>query len=337
MTTMQDVAKLANVSVATVSKAFSGHKGVSQKTRDRIYSIAQELDYFPNRSASQLASGKKADTIGVMIANMGDKEMHDEYMIGILNGVFKQSEILGYRVLLLTPNSIEQSNQNYVQYCHSNNLAGLIIHGLDHDDPQLDKLLSSEIPCVFIDNDIYGKKASNISIDNRKATSDGAEILIGLGHKNIVFVSGNPHASVALKRNNGYKDAMLKHNLSPKILSCDFNKDVAYKEVRDYLLINPSTTAIFCASDLMAIGALKACLSLGYNVPDDISIMGFDNLSFTEYIHPKMSTIAQDFFGLGSHSVILLEDIINDKEMQPVNFLEHKIVTRHSISRNRRK
>lgn len=335
MKTIKDIANLAGVSPATVSKAFNGNKSISEKTRKMIFRIAEELDYFPNHSASQLARGKR-ETIGVVLSMMESRIIYAEYLVGIINGIFSKAESLGYHMLMFTPQTVERNNLNYVQFCRSNNLTGLIIHGLDRDDPRLEKLLTSEVPCVFIDIDITGAKTTNISVDNVKACREVVGILAGLNHREIVFISGGERSSVAIDRAKGYEEGMKENGLEPQVIPCDFSRDVAYSKVKDYLLYHPETTAFFCASDLMAVGVMEACADLGYSVPEDISVVGFDDLSFAQYVKPKLSTVAQDFYEMGSHAVDLLVDITEGNNVQPHNYVPYKIRMRDSTSRNKR-
>lgn len=326
---------MAGVSVATVSKVFNGRKGVSEETRKRIISIAEELDYFPNQSASQLARGI-TETIGVVFSLLENKALQDEYLIRMINGIFNNAESLGYRILVFTTNTVERNNQNFVQFCRSNNLAGLIIHGLDRDDPQLDRLINSEVPCVFIDIDISGPKTTNISVDNINACIDVVNILTGLNHEKIAFVSGNLHSSVAQDRLTGYRTGMESRGLPLHVIECDYSKFNAYKLSKDYLLCHPDITAFFCASDLMAVGVLDACLELGYRVPEDISIVGFDNLSFTQHVKPQLSTVAQNFYEIGNQAVTLLVDIVKGKKVENHNYVPYHIEMRQSTLRNHR-
>lgn len=335
MKTINDVAEMAGVSVATVSKVFNGRKGVSEETRQRVIRIAEELDYFPNHSASQLARGI-TETIGVVFSMLESKTIQDEYLIRIINGIFNNAESLGYRILVFTTNTVERNNQNFVQFCRSNNLAGLIIHGLDQDDPQLDKLINSEVPCVFIDIDLSGKKATNISVDNVSACIEVVNILSGLNHHHIAFVSGNLHSSVALDRLEGYKKGMNARGLPLHVIESDYSKANAYMLSKNYLLYHPEITAFFCASDLMAVGVMDACMELGYRVPEDISIIGFDNLSFTQYIKPQLSTVAQNFYEIGNQAVNLLVDIVKGKKVENHNYVPYHIEMRQSTLRNHR-
>lgn len=336
MKNINDVAKAANVSPATVSKVFNGYKSVSEKTKERIFKIAEELDYFPNRSAVQLVS-KNEDTIGVILSALGDIYSRDEYLLGIIGGIYSKVESFGYRVAMFTSKSILNNNQNYIQFCRSNNLIGTIVHGLEKDDPELTRLVESEIPCVFIDINVEGKNTAVISVDNENACKEVVDKLVGLGHREIVFVAGSQSASVTHSRTKGYLRGMEENHIhSPQIIDGKFVKESAYEKVKEFMINNPSTTAFFCASDLMAVGALNACLDLGYQVPEDVSIVGFDNVSFSEHVRPRLSTVEQGFNEMGSRATELLLDIYEGKDVEKHCYLPHKIIIRESVARNRR-
>lgn len=336
MSTINDVAKRANVSPATVSKAFNNHKDIGESTRERILAIAKELDYTPSRSAIQLASGKE-DTLGVIMSMIGKDKNTPEWLIKILNGIYNRAEYLGYRVQLFTNLTTARNQQNYVQFCRSNKLMGLIVHGLDKDAPDLIHLAESEIPCVLIDLDISGHRKTTVSVANEAACIEVVYKLAGLGHTEIAFVSGAVETAVAADRLRGYQKGMQKVNLPhTHIIQSNFTEEDAYAKTKNYLLQNPQITALFCASDAMAVGALNACLDLGYLVPQDISVVGFDNLSYTKYVRPQLSTVSQNFFEIGTTSAQLLVDLFNGEKVESHYYLDYEVEFRQSVSRNRK-
>ncbi|MDR1531927.1 MAG: LacI family transcriptional regulator [Clostridiales bacterium] len=332
MKTINDIAKAAGVSPASVSKALNGYKNVNEKTREKILRIAEMYDYFPNRSAVQLAS-KAEDTIGLIMPMVSYNASY-EYLLGIISGVYNFAEAAGFRVAIFTSNTVENYNKSYVQFCHSNNLIGMVIHGLDNIDPQIMRLVESEIPSVFIDSDIEGKKTCVVSVNNELAGENVVDVLVGLGHRHIVFVAGPDYVSAAHGRLAGYRRAILKHNLEARVIPTRFFYQEAYDKSKDYILENPEATAFFCASDIMAVGALNACLDLKYRVPDDISIIGFDDLSITQYVRPQISTVRQDFYQMGRKSAELLLDIRNGVETPKRHYLDHELIFRQSAARN---
>lgn len=333
MHTINEVAKLANVSVSTVSKAFNGRKDISEKTRERILEAAKELGYSPNRFAVQLAGGKE-DTIGVILSTLGREDI-PEWMLGIISGIYGMAELLGYRVQIFTNISVIKSYSSYIQFCRANHLMGLIVQGLDKDDANLVALAESQVPTVLIDIDLHGMKITSISADNEKACMEVIDVLAGLGHREIAFVSGSERSYVAEERWKGFKNGMTRRNLPiAHRIESNFTTSDAYDQAKNYLLRHPEVTAFFCASDSMAVGVLNACLDLRYRVPEDISIVGFDNLSFTEHTRPRLSTVAQNFYDLGGTAANSLVDLHQGKEVSSHIFSEFTVMIRESVGKN---
>ncbi|MCL2126816.1 MAG: LacI family transcriptional regulator [Treponema sp.] len=337
MKTIVDVAKAANVSVASVSKVFNGYSDISDTTRDRILQIAKELDYFPSHLASHLVKGK-VDSLCVVLSMFGHNTSKDEYLVGILSGIHSEAEKHGLRVVISTENAvIGKDNRNYVQFCHSNKFMGFIIHGLGLGDSEIPHLVESEVPCVFIDILLKGAKKVAVTTDNVRACVEAVDFLVSFGHQEIAFVEGSEDSWVTLERVKGYREGMVKHGLEPHIIKTDFTYASSYSNTRNYLTKRAVTTAIFCASDVVAASAMAACLDLGFKVPEDISIIGYDDLSLASYIRPNISTVAQDFFGMGAAAVASLIDIYKGKETPEVRYIPHELKIRQSVARNTRR
>jgi DNA-binding LacI/PurR family transcriptional regulator len=332
MITIKDVARVAGVSVGTVSKVFNGCLSVKPGTRERIFKAAAELDYAPNRSARQLANGL-ADTIGVVLCQFGQQNSRDEYLIGLLSGIYNEAEKSGLRVAMFTPVTVEKANQNYVQFCRSNRLIGLIAHGYDSTDVKLTHLADSSVPSVFIDmmTDEKGTMAVTVATDNIAAAAEVTDNLIRFGHRKIVFVSGREQAWVTQQRLKGYMQRMQSSYLTPVILQADFNTETSYERTVDFLARHADTEAFCCASDGIACGVLNACIKLGFKVPEDISVVGFDNLTLSGVTLPPLSTVAQDFFGMGCVSVQTLIKLSRSEPVQNPIWIHHRCVHRGSV------
>ena len=336
MKTIVDVAKAANVSVASVSKVFNGYSDIADTTKDRILQIAKELDYFPNHFASRLVKGK-VDSLCVILSMFGYNTSKDEYLVGLLSGIHSEAEKHGLRVVISTEDAvIGKGNRNYVQFCHSNKFMGFIIHGLGMSDPEISHLVESEVPCVSIDILLNGKKTVAVTTNNVRACIEVVDLLASFGHREIAFAEGSEDSWVTLERVKGYEEGMKRHGLVPRIIQTDFSYASGYSNTRAYLLKHAETTAFFCASDIVAAAAMAACLDLGFRVPDDISIIGYDDLSFVSYIRPNISTVAQDFFGMGAASVASMIDICEGKETEKVRYIPHELKIRQSMARNKR-
>ena len=331
MSTIRDVAAAANVSITTVSKVFNGHGSVSQRTRERVLAAAEAYNYSPNRSAVQLVRGRR-DTLGFMNVAMGSETARDEFLLTIINGVYNRAEALGLNVLMFTPTSLKKRGQNYSQFCQANGLVGLVVFGMDAGDPSIPSILQCGIPLVFVDNDVEGAMVSSVSIDNEAASRDMTEKCINLGHREILFVGGSEGAYVSAARLRGHLAALDKADIADRhVISGDFLLQTAYARVKEYIFDHPEITAIVCASDLMAIGAINACHDMNYRVPDDISVVGFDNLSYCEYIRPMLTTIEQDFFRIGARAVEILSKMASGEPVEAHCYVPYKIVLRASL------
>lgn len=333
MININDVAKAAGVSVSTVSKAINDSGKVSNKTKEKVLDIAKELDYAPSRSAVQLVKGTE-DTIGVVTSALDSSFNQSEFILEILSGIYNTAQKYGMRVSVFSIKTLKESNQNYVQFCKANNLSGLIIHGFEKTDKELIYLAESQIPSVFIDIEISGIKTANVSSNNIEICEEVVRRLVGLKHENIAFVQGSISSEVYSKRLLGYKNAVSKYNLQKEyIIESNSTREDTYNKVKDYLSENPNINALFCSSDLMGVGALYACLDLGFKVPHDISIIGFDGLNFADYLRPKLSTVKQDFYGIGSTCIDMLVNILNDFDVQLNVNVPCKIEFTESVSK----
>ena len=331
MSTIRDVAAAAQVSITTVSKVLNGYGSVSEETRKRVLAASQAQNYSPNRSAVQLVRGRR-DTLGFMNAAMGSETARDEFLLTIINGVYSKAEALGWNVMMFTPSSLVRRGQNYSQFCQANSLAGLVAFGVNAGDPDIPSIAHSGIPAVFLDSGVAGDRVSTVSIDNETASFDMTEKCIQHGHRDILFVAGSEGAYVSAARQQGYLRALAQAGISgAHIVSGDFLLEVAYDRVKEYIFNHPEVTAIFCASDLMAIGAINACADMNYRVPEDISVVGFDNLSYCDYIRPQLTTVEQDFFQIGAKAVQVVSHLSAGEAVDAHYFVPYRIVLRSSL------
>jgi len=331
MSTIRDVAAAANVSITTVSKVFNGYGSVSEETRRRVLAAAQAQNYSPNRSAVQLVRGQR-DTLGFMNALMGRESARDEFLLSIINGIYGKAEAMGMNVMMFTPSSLCRRGQKYAQFCQANNLAAMIVFGLDPGDPEIPSVMQCGIPLVFLDSDMAGERVSTVSVDNEAASLDMTEKCIHQGHRDILFVGGTEGVYVSFARQRGYLKALRKAGIDKAhIVTGEFNLKTAYARVKEYIFFHPEITAIFCASDLMAVGAINACADMNYRVPEDISVVGFDNLSYCEYIRPQLTTVEQDFYQIGMKAVEVAGRLAADEAVDVHNYVPYRIVLRSSL------
>jgi LacI family transcriptional regulator len=335
MTTIKDIAKAAGVSVTTVSRALNGYSDVSVKTREKIMSIAKDLKYSPNTLARGLVMNK-SKTIGLLVSGMNRESEKDQITFLILSGINESLSEKEYDLVLFNTNSTKQREKTYTQLCRERRVDGVIIQGIKTDDPYLKEVVESDIPCVLIDIPIHSDQVGYVTTDNVSGAKKAVEYLIGLGHTNIALVNGHSKAFVSQRRQEGYICAITDNNLTVNshwIVNGQFEEAAAKEAALKLLAENREITAVFCASDLMALGVIKAAKELGLNVPGDLSVVGYDDILLASYSSPPLTTISQNFFQLGLQAANLLINILEEKAEPHVIMMRTKLVERGSATK----
>ncbi|MGL5549085.1 MAG: LacI family DNA-binding transcriptional regulator [Culicoidibacterales bacterium] len=334
MASIHDVAKLAGVSVSSVSKAFNEYSDISEKTKQKILLAAKELNYAPNMIAKSL-SQKKTKTIAFLFSNFEDANSQDNVAFRLMQGAFAQIAKEEYELVVFTTTQAQQQSRSYYQFCRERNVAGVIIHGIRTTDRYLQEIINSDIPCVIIDTNVVGKKVSSLGIDNVKAAKTLIDSLITKGHKEIGLIGGHHLAVVTQERELGYQQALkaAKLPIRPEtMMIANFSEKEAYQLAERYLKVNPQVTAVFCMSDLMAIGFIQRCHELGVKIPEQLSVVGFDDIDLARYVTPKLTTIHQDFHLFGSEACKMLIELIETTKKGRHKFLTYKLVDRESVN-----
>ncbi|WP_429976076.1 LacI family DNA-binding transcriptional regulator [Enterococcus sp. DIV0086] len=336
MVTIKDVAKKTGFSTTTVSRALNGHSDVNEETKHIIESAAKELNYIPNLVAQSLVT-RKSRTIGLLVAELKAESAKDNFMFEVLLGVNNYVAAKNYEMILLSTDTSKQQNKTLNQLVSERNLDGVIIEGLKNDDPYIKEALNSEIPAVFIDIPLENQITGYVTTDQNKSVKHAIRYFYRLGHRKISFLGGHSHAYVSIERLTAYKEALEELNVEfneDYVYYGDFAEQIAYTNSIQFLLNFPEVTAIFCASDLMALGVLKACKELNINIPKDLSVIGFDNILLTQYVTPTLTTIAQSPFQIGQRSAELLLDMIHKTQTATHYVLENRLIVRESTGKN---
>lgn len=332
MLTIKDIAKIAGVSYSTVSKVLNNYPDVGEETRKRVQKVIEEHRFTPNSSAQKL-SMKKSNNIAIIMSNLFEVEDIDVIPLQELKGAVENAKNLGYEVALYSITSDSQKYKTYYSFCIENNIIGAIFSGIRTDDIYFQELANNDFPCVLIDIYAQGEHSSSLSIDNIEASIAGVQYFIDHGHRNIAIINGKLKSIVGIERYAGYCQALVDNGIelnSRYSISGYFDEDEAYFAGKKLLEENPEITAVFCASDIMAIGLYRAVKELGMQVGEDISIIGFDDIPLAKYITPALTTIRQDFFQFGYKSVDLLTDLIKKNKGQHL-FMDYELVERESV------
>ncbi|AZB41108.1 LacI family transcriptional regulator [Bacillus sp. FJAT-42376] len=330
MTTIYDVAKKAGVSSTTVSKALNNYPDVSEKTKKVILSVAAEMGYLPNSHAQSLST-KKTWSFGVMFTEDNGVGMKHPFFNAVIESFRKHAENEGYDLIFPSRN-LRNRNTSYLEHFQYRGVDGIIIICSDQHDPQVLEILDSEIPIVVID--MNNVKSSVVYSDNEAGGEMAVDYLYSLGHSKIAHISGMADSFIGKARIMGYKKAMQKRNLSiPRGYMVDgglFSIEEGKAAMKKLLKLKNRPTAVFAAGDQMAIGAMEAIKEKGLSVPEDISIIGFDDIDMAGYVTPKLSTIKQDTDAIGKQAAeLLVRQIIQKKKsitaaMIPVSLIERE-------------
>ncbi|OZB90627.1 LacI family DNA-binding transcriptional regulator [Paenibacillus sp. XY044] len=297
MATIKDVAKLANVSTTVVSKALNGYTDVSEETRKKVLKAVEELNYSPNMLAKNLKQ-KVTKSIALIFSNFEGSSGKDGVLFQMMTGIFEAASHYNYEVLLYTRNLSEQQDKSYWQFCKEHKVSGAVITGLKTTDPYFLEIVDSDFPCVVIDADITGSHTSSVMTDNVGGARAAIQHLVDLGHRRIGMVNGHNFAVVSNERLKGYRQALKANGIEfdpALVVNGDYTEEYAYDSAKSYLQEHPDVTAVFFASDLMAIGFMNRCRELNVRIPEQLSVIGFDDIVLSSYTSPKLTTVRQDF------------------------------------------
>jgi len=333
VTTIKDVARQAGVSVTTVSRALNGHDDVNPETRRRIQEVADQLGYSPNIAARTLVS-KRSRTLGLLLSALTRNSVKDNIVFEMLCGMNDRAAELEYDLVLFNTTPQKQRQKSYKALCKERGVDGVIMMGMRLDDPYLEEMLHASIPCVLIDIPIERKKnIGYVMTDNVQGAMEAVTHLIERGHRHIGMINGHAQAAVSIQRLDGYRQALGRHGIpfadryvEDGGFSEDGGKDAAYR----LLTSCPELTAIFCASDLMALGALQAIRALGKRVPEDISIIGFDNIVAAQYCTPALTTVNQDKYQMGYIAAATLIDMLEGRQVPRYRKMPAELIVRAS-------
>lgn len=314
--TLRDVAKRSGFSVTTVSRALNGHSDVNIETRRKIEQVARELNYFPNRLAQQLVT-KKANLFGLY--SLDRETFQNQFITLMISGMMDEATKHDFNLLLFATQRL-QTAEEMVNQCKHRGLGGAVISGLRLDEPWLEDLPKTEFPIVLVDVPISGPRATYVSIDNVLGASQAVEHLVELGHEKIGLINGHDAAWVSRERLEGYKRGLEKSGLPFRgeyVFEGDFSKESGRRGAQHLLSRHPELTALFVASDLMAVGAIEQLQALGLDVPGQVSVVGFDDQDFTVHVSPTLTTIRQDMYRFGRLAAQELIKMISAEDYQP--------------------
>jgi LacI family transcriptional regulator len=318
------VAKTAGVSTTTVSRVINGVSTVSEDNRRRVSEAIKKLKYRPNPNARRLASGRN-DTVGLVIPRFSGM-FHSFYLSELLRGVGTGVERLRLNLLLSVTNARAPLDLSTVE--------GVLFADIDGNEEQLDQVLDQDLPCVVLNHYVKELPVNCIGVDNRLASEQVVGYLAELGHRDIATITGHLRTPVGIERLDGYLKAMKARGLEVKphfVQRGDYTGPSAKEPARRMLSHPERPTAIFAASDEMAVTTIEVALEMGLRVPEEVSVVGFDDSPIAAFAKVPLTTVWQPLSQVGEMAVDILQKQIQGKLRHPVKqLLSTKLIERQS-------
>lgn len=333
--TLKDIAKAAGVSTATVSRVLNNKLTVSvtDATRQRVLQSAKELGYKPNFVARNLATKGSFRLIGAIFPAHVQSVLSHPFYITVLRGIADFCQEQGYAVTVYFAD-LDASKETYERVMKIT-VDGFILTTTDKRDTFITRFLEAKTTFVHIGKLPGQSKLSTnfVDIDNYRGARLATQHLISLGHRRIATITGLPSMAAGLDRLKGYEDALHEAGLQRDPALCvegDFDELSGYLGMEQLLDLEDRPTALFAASDAMAIGAMRALQEKDITIPDQMAVIGFDNIRQAKDTHPPLTTINQPIFQLGRTAAESLIHLITNAGQQPHHILQPELVKRKS-------
>lgn len=326
--TMKLIAMRLGVSLSTVSKALNGYPDISEETRQRILQAAQQMGYS-SKTMLQSLTIDAPNVIGLVLPDIITPVYMEIY--SYINETARKN---GINIFLCDSNRSEELEKAYVTNLMASKVIGIIIAPVsDHIEPIMN-LVNGRIPVVYIGGKVDARNASLVSSNNFEGGRMIADYLVSLGHKDITIINNNENSIVNRKRIDGFLDVMRKNNLKPNII---VNRNQALDVKRSGYLISselikkPLPSAIFVVQDMMAVGVIQALVRNGIKIPEDVSIVGYDDIAIASSPTFSLTTIAQPKKEMAEMALrMILEMAVDKKKDNTVQLAHPKLVVRKS-------
>jgi LacI family transcriptional regulator len=304
-TTIKELARRSGVSIGTVSRALNGYSDVSEETRERVMRLARELDYTPAAAARTLVM-ERSHVVGLFLdTGEGRPDVQHPFFHEVLGGLKQFLGAAGFDLLMFA--SEQPGNgygpHSYLKRARHHHVDGVVLMGMDVADEEVQSLLRSDVFCVGVDMAVSGPTNCSVMSDNVEGAAMAVRHLAELGHKRIATITGLLETAPALDRLRGYREEIQRQGLAYRddyVSYGDYYVESGAAGMTRLLELPEPPTAVFAASDMMALGAIRAAAEAGLSVPRDISVIGFDDIQLADHMNPPLTTLRQDKAGLGA-------------------------------------
>jgi DNA-binding LacI/PurR family transcriptional regulator len=324
---IKDIAKAAGVSHSTVSRALADSPLVAEETKRRVRRLAKEMGYSPSAIARGLVT-KRTYTVGLVVTTIADP-----FVAEVVGGIEETALDNGYSVILCDSNAEPQREITAVRTLREKRVDGIIVTASRVGNLYLPLLEEVEVPIVLVNNQQEGRYVYSVATDNVHGGEMATNHLLELGHRRIGYIAVPEKTSSSLERLKGYKRALQAHKVEVTdslISSGNGWPDGGERGMRQLLALSSPPTAVFCYNDMTAVGAIAEAKRIGFRVPQDISVVGFDDIAFAAYLDPPLTTVAQRKYDMGQIAMEMLLDILAGEDAVSDVNLHGRLVVRRS-------
>ncbi|HEX6444152.1 MAG TPA: LacI family DNA-binding transcriptional regulator [Streptosporangiales bacterium] len=312
-TTIRDVAARADVSPATVSRVLNGRVEVRADLRERVLAAVAEMGYRPNGPARSLRT--RATTVfGIIIT-----DVQNPFFTSMVRGIEDTAQRAGYSVVLANSDEDPEKEQRYLEVAAAEQMAGVVLAPAQSNSRRLETLLDRGMPVVTVDRRLRGAPVDSVTVNNHKAAHDATTHLIERGRRRIAIIAGLLKTTTGSRRLAGYKAALKEAGLpvdDELVVPADFRLEGGYAATKD-LLGRARPDALFASNNLMTIGALQALSEAGVAIPDDVAVVGFDDISWATALRPPLTAVKQPTYEIGCRAAELLLDRVAGDDAPP--------------------
>ena len=320
MATIVDVAKLAGVTPTTVSRVINNRGYISEKTKSKVHEAMDQLSYQPNEIARSLTK-QRSNTIGVIVPHISHP-----YFSKLISNLENEAAKKDYKIILCNSKDTATKEKKYLDICKSNRVDGII---LCSGNVEYNMINTGNIPIVLLEKN-FEKGKLGIQCDNYQGGCLATEHLIKCGCKNIVCMRGPQSLSSAKQRYLGYRDICKEYGLNEQYIECDYSYESGLKKTKELIKKYPDVDGIIASNDMVAISIYKVISKKGYCVPEDIQIIGFDNISFSWLSTPEITTIAQPIKKMGKKAAQIIIQHKKGEEIEKENVFDVKLIQRQT-------
>lgn len=326
--TIYDVAREANVSMATVSRVVNGNPNVKPTTRKKVLATIEQLGYRPNAVARGLAS-KKTTTVGAIIPDISSI-----FFAELARGIEDIATMYKYNVILSSSDQNKEKELQLINTMLEKQVDGIVFMGANITEEHIEQFNTSSVPIVLAATYDETKRIPSVNIDYEHAAYEATKFLIDKGNQKTAFVTAIEETSTNELKYDGYKRALKEASLTVNegyIVKGDYTYDSGIEAAQELEELEDKPTAIFVASDEMALGVIHGLQDMGYNVPEDVEVFGFDNTRLATMVRPTLSTVVQPMYDIGAVGMRLLTKYMNKEEVEEKNVvLPHRLEKRNS-------